>query len=112
MPDQNTLYFKDAIIQWEHPVNEKMISYSALTRKANKKPTRIFGSIHVSFSADGCAIYNRFYDVGLRKEKSRWVVDKSKFRKALHCKITAIEEIFKEKNITIEINYPVWYCKL
>jgi hypothetical protein len=83
------LSFKSAIQQWEYPFNEKMIGYSALTRKACNDPHNIF--IIGLWDAEQKYMDVKSFNVGLEKKNSRWVVDEKMFECALAEKIEAIE---------------------
>lgn len=103
--------FKNAISQWEYPINEKMISYSALTRKACKNPSRIFGVVQLSVSEQIFTVYNKYYNVDLKKIGGRWVLDEKKFKIAIIDKIKSIEFINANKNTNLVIHYPEWYAE-
>lgn len=102
-----TLTFKKAIKEWEYPLGETMIGYSALTKKANTDPTKVF--VIVYWNEDKEANDYKSFDVGLKKEKGRWVVDRHLFDIALSEKIKAAEDSNRLDKTKLMINYPDKY---
>ena len=98
--------FKDAIKKWEEPLNEKMIGYSALTRKASINPGKIFVILYWVENKRG--VQYKEFDVGLKKVDSRWVVDSNKFKMALIEKIKEVENSNRLGKTRIDIKYPDW----
>ena len=96
--------FKDAIKEWEAPLEELMIGYSALTRKACVDPSKIF--VIVYWNKNKNTNEYKSFDVGLTKMKGRWVVDKTKFNAAVAEKIKAAEDSNKLGKTNIQIHYP------
>ena len=92
---------RQAIAEWEEPLGETMIRYSALIRKARTSPSKIFVAIHWCDSV----IYEQF-DVGLVKKDDIWIVDKFKFRAALTQKIKYAEHTNTTGRTHIQIKYP------
>lgn len=102
-----TVSFKRAIYEWEYPFAELMIGYSALTRKANINPDEIF--VIVYWDDEKNTECYRSFDVGLKKEMGRWVVNKNKFEKAVIEKIKAVEDTNRMGKTNIKIHYPQYY---
>jgi hypothetical protein len=98
--------FKDAIKKWETPLGEVMIGYSALTRKACITPDKIF--VIFFWNSDKKINEYRSFDVGLKKTKGRWTVDKIKFYDAVIIKIGAVEDSNRLGKTDIQIKYPIW----
>lgn len=98
--------FKDAIKEWEAPLGETMIGYSALTRKACADPGKIF--VIVYWNKDKESNDYRSFDVGLKKVKGRWMVDRAKFNIAVAEKIKAAEDSNRLGKTNIQIKYPEW----
>jgi hypothetical protein len=98
--------FKDAIKEWEAPLGEMMIGYSALTRKACSDPGKIF--VIVYWDEDKESNDYKAFNVGLNKMKGRWVVDRVKFRSAVAEKIKAAEDSNRIGKTKIQISYPEW----
>lgn len=98
--------FKEAIKEWEAPLGETMIGYSALTRKACTIPNKIFVVMYWDLDKESNDYIS--FDVGLKKVKGRWMVEKLKFKDAIIEKIKAAEDSNKLDKTNIRINYPVW----
>jgi hypothetical protein len=98
--------FKDAIKEWEAPLGEMMIGYSALTRKACADPIKIF--VIMYWNEDKESNEYKAFDVGLNKVKGRWVVDRVKFHVAIVEKIKAANDSNRIGKTKIQINYPNW----
>lgn len=95
--------FKEAIARWEFPLWERMIGYSALTRKACITPDRIFV---IRYWNERDEESYRMFDVGLIKLNGRWVVDLDKFNSAMAEKIRVAEENIRKGRSDIKIRYP------
>lgn len=95
--------FKEAIKEWEAPLREVMIGYSALTRKACITPNKIFV---IFIWNTGKPDSYRSFDVGLKKVKGRWMVNKDKFDTAVAEKIKATESSNRLGKTKIQIHYP------
>lgn len=101
--------FKHAIREWEAPLDEKMIGYSALTRKACNDPTAIF--VVAYWDDEKKTMMHQSLDVGLRKRSGRWLLNKESFRDALTKKINYIEDSNTVGKTNINICYPEWAVK-
>lgn len=97
--------FKDAIKLWESPLNEIMIGYSALTRKACISPDKIF--VIMYWDNEKKTYMYQSFDVGLKKIKGRWMVDRQKIYFAIGEKIKAAEDSNRFGKTDFIINYPV-----
>lgn len=104
------LAFKQAIAEWETPLNEQMIGYSALTRKACADPSTIF--VMVYWNDKKRSVSTKAFDVHLKKNAGRWTLDKRLFRAAITEKIIAAERINDLGRKQIQIKYPAWYEKV
>lgn len=102
----NMISFKEAIKEWEEPLGEMMIGYSALTRKACSDPNKIF--VIVYWNKDTESNEYKSFDVGLDKVKGRWMVDTVKFHAAVIEKIKAAEDSNRAGKTKIRIIYPYW----
>jgi hypothetical protein len=98
--------FKDAIKEWEAPLGEMMIGYSALTRKACIDSSKIF--VIVYWNEDKASNDYKAFDVGLNKVSGRWMVDRVKFYAAVVEKINAAEDSNRIGKTKIQIIYPDW----
>jgi hypothetical protein len=102
----NMISFKEAIKEWEAPLGEMMIGYSALTRKACTDSSKIF--VIVYWNEDKESNDYKSFDVGLNKVKGRWMVDRVKFQAAVTEKINAAEDSNRIGKTKIKIIYPDW----
>jgi hypothetical protein len=84
-----------------------MIVYSALTRKACIDPTSVFVIRYWNPVVRKCQYMS--FDVGLVKNKGRWVVGEEKLKHAISEKIKATLDTYKMTNEPDIINYPAWY---
>jgi hypothetical protein len=96
--------FKDAIRKWEAPLDEVMIGYSALTRKACVTPDKIF--VIFFWNSDKGVNEYRSFNVDLKKVKGRWMVNETKFYNAIVEKIKAVEDSNKLGKTKLQIHYP------
>ena len=96
--------FKTAIKKWESILDEVMIKYSKLIKKACMYPDKIF--VIMFWDDDTKSNEYRSFDVGLKKINGRWVVDDAKFDTAVTEKILAVEDINRHCKTCIPIRYP------
>lgn len=100
------LPFKKAIQEWETPLGETMIGYSALTRKACSDPNNIF--VMAYWDETKKNMLTKAFDVKLEKHSGRWLLSRGLFQKALEEKINAIEKSNIMGKTEIVIQYPEW----